>query len=111
MSSSNYSYSSSSFTSSTSFSGGQGTGQAYQSTTHSDPSGTRVQTTSQNLGEPPVQETRHYDADGRQVLDGGRTLGQGSERGRIEDETDESKNDRTYRERKEDEYPKREGGA
>jgi len=46
-------------------------------------------------------------------LESGRTLGQpgGNERGRIEDVTDESENDRVYRERMEDEYAKREGGA
>lgn len=123
MSSFNFSYSSSSFVSASSSSGGQRTGQAYQSTTHSDPSGTRVQTTSQSFGQPAVQETRKYDANGRQILEGGKTLGQGQGQGqsggnasrRIEDVTDadenESENDRLYRERMEDEYAKREGGA
>ncbi|TVY34114.1 hypothetical protein LOCC1_G007790 [Lachnellula occidentalis] len=122
MSSFNFSYSSSSFVSASSSSGGQRTGQAYQSTTYSDRSGTRVQTTSQNLGQPPIQETRKFDANGRQILEGGQTLGQGQGQGgsgdasrRIEDVTDmdenESENDRLYRERMADEYAKREGGA
>jgi len=66
-------------------------------TTSSSPSGTKVQTASQNLGEPVVQETRNYDSDGRQILEDGRTLGQGNsgsedrriEDRRIEDVTDE----------------------
>lgn len=56
-------------------------------------------------------------------MEGGKTLGQGQGQGqsggnasrRIEDVTDadenESENDRLYRERMEDEYAKREGGA
>jgi len=66
-------------------------GQRYVQTTSSDPSGTRIQTASQNLGEPVVQETRHYDSDGRQILQDGRVLGQGSSAGdsmRIEDVTE-----------------------
>jgi len=44
-----------------------------------------VQTTSQNLGEPAVQETRFFDAEGREVLEGGRTVGAGrGQVGRIE---------------------------
>jgi hypothetical protein len=34
-----------------------------------------VQTTSQNLGEPAVQETKYYDAQGNQVLNDGRRIG------------------------------------
>jgi len=84
-----------------------------------------VQTTSQNLGQPAIRETRNYDANGRQVLEGERTLGQGQLSGsgdangivnggrRIEDvtDTDEGEKDRLYREKMEDEYAKREGGA
>ena len=49
---------------------------------------------SQRLGEPGVMETRQYDSDGRQILEGGRGLGQreGSvvdESRRIEDVSDE----------------------
>ncbi|TVY16348.1 hypothetical protein LARI1_G005347 [Lachnellula arida] len=121
MSSFNFSFSSSSSISASSSSGVQRTGQSYQSTTHSDPSGTRVQTTSQRVGQPAIQETRNYDAHGRQILEDGKTLGQGQGQGggnasrRIEDVTDadenENGNDRLYRERMEDEYAKREGGA
>jgi len=61
-------------------------------TTSSNPSGTRVQTVSQNLGEPLVYETRQYDSAGRQILEDGRALRQGtsgSEARRIEDLSDE----------------------
>jgi len=61
-------------------------------TTSSNPSGTKIQTTSHNLGEPAVHETRYYDAQGNQILEGGRVLGQsnaGAETRRIEDVTDE----------------------
>jgi len=84
MSSQNKSYSytsSSSSYSSSSTSNGQTTGQAYRETTHSNPSGTRVQTTSRNLGEMPVQETRYFDDEGREVLEDGRTLGTGKREG------------------------------
>jgi hypothetical protein len=41
---------------------------------------------SQTLGEEPVYEERHYDAQGRQVIDDGRGSGQqGQGQGRIED--------------------------
>jgi hypothetical protein len=66
-------------------------------TTSSDPTGTKVQTASQNLGEPTVRETRYYDAEGRQILEGGRVLGHGNTGGetmRIEDVTDEQEDDR-----------------
>jgi len=61
-------------------------------TMSSSPSGTRVQIATQKLGEPIVHETRNYDSEGRQILDDGRELGQGSsgnEARRIEDVTDE----------------------
>jgi hypothetical protein len=79
-SSTSFSYSSSS----SSFNNGESRGTTYQSTSHSDPSGTRVQTMSQNLGELPVQETRYYDSEGNQVLEDGRTLGDAKPVGRIE---------------------------
>jgi len=72
-------------------------GQVYRQTTSSDPTGTTVQTASQNLGEPAVHETRYYDSEGRQVLEGGRVLGQGNTAGearRIEDVTDEQEDGR-----------------
>ena len=36
----------------------------------SDGSGTTMRTSSQNLGEAPVQEVRHFDSRGREVLGG-----------------------------------------
>ena len=111
------SYSSASYSSITS-TNGQRTGTAYQQTTTSNPSGTTVNTRSQNLGEPVVQETRNYDNAGNQILEDGRVIGEGNagwQQGRIADveveELDENENDRKYREAMEDEYAKREGGA
>ena len=82
-------------------------------TSSTDPSGqTTVQSASQNLGEPVVQETRTYDQEGRQLISGGND-GSGVGMGRrIEDVSDEQKErDRVYEERMEEEYAKREGGA
>jgi hypothetical protein len=76
--------------------------------------------TAQQLGRPAVQESRYYDAEGRQILEDGRVLGQsvqtaGSEQRRIEDVSEEPQRGmekkREYEERMEDEYAKREGGA
>jgi len=64
---------------------GQQIGQAYKQTTRFDPSGTHVQTTSQTLGEPVVQETRYFDGEERKVLEGERTVGaKRREAGRIQ---------------------------
>jgi hypothetical protein len=101
---STYSYSSSSYSSSTSSRDGQRSGHAYAETAHSNPSGTTVNRRSQNLGEPVVEETSYYDAEGRPV----QSVEGGGERGRIEDVTDEQPG---YEERMGDEYAKREGGA
>jgi hypothetical protein len=77
----------------------------------------------QQLGQPAVQESRYYDAEGRQILEDGRVLGQsaqsaqsaGSEQRRIEDVSEGPQRgvekEREYEERMEDEYAKREGGA
>jgi len=76
--------------------------------------------TAQQLGQPAVQESRYYDAEGRQILEDGRALGQsgqsaGSEQRRIEDVSEEPRRDvekeREYEERIEDEYAKQDGGA
>lgn len=122
-----YSSSSSSFTSS----GGtqqSGTRNATYSTT--DPSGTTTtHTMSQNLGEPAVQEIRRFNSSGRELPTvesnssaGDRMIGSGASasasasattgtgNNRVEDVT-ESEADREYRERMEEEYAKREGGA
>jgi hypothetical protein len=85
MSSQNYTYTSQTFYSSSSTSNGQKSGHAYHQTTHSDPYGTHVQTTSQNLGEPPVQDIRSFDSAGRPIAESGRTIGAGSrDAGRIQ---------------------------
>ena len=112
---SSYSYSSK-YSSSISSHNGQRTGQAYQQTTSSNPSGTTVRLQAQNLGGRAIQETRRFDSEGRQILEDGRTLGQGAgsglSHGRIEDvSNDQREKDRLYEERMEDEYAKREGGA
>jgi len=82
----------------------------------SNPSGTTVRTTSRNHGEPAIEETRRYDAQGRELIEGG-AGNTTSSQGRIqdvevEDVTDqETDADKQYRENMEDEYAKREGGA
>lgn len=128
MSSSSFSFSSSSYSSSSStgHNGQRTTGHAYSSEQHSDPHGTTVRTTTRTNDEPVVEETRYYDASGREVpehegrIREGRTLGQEgatshAQRNRVEDvsggEGQEDRTDRVYRERMEDEYAKREGGA
>ena len=111
----NYSsYTSSSYTSysSSSTSGGQTTGHRYAEQSHTNPQGTTVQTASQKLGEPVYTESRQYDSSGRPMVEGS-SVGQGTHRiegGRVED-ISEQEADRRYRERMEDEYAKREGGA
>lgn len=61
---------------------------------------TFVRSVNQNLGEPPVESTRQYDSEGRQLTGSG---ADGSRR--IEDVSDEqqAQNDRLYEERMEDE--------
>jgi hypothetical protein len=62
------------------------TGSAYQELSHIDPSGARVQTTSQNIGEPAVRETKYFDAQGNQVFSDGRRIGGAqAPQGKIED--------------------------
>lgn len=111
-SSSSFSFSSSSHSSSHNSRDGHNnnhtssTGHAYSTQSYTDPSGrTTVKSTSQNLGEAPVRETRSFDAQGRELAGTA-----GSDR-RIEDVTDREENDRAYEERIEEEYAKREGGA
>lgn len=67
-----YQYASFSSSSTTTDNGVQKSGSAYQEISRADPSGTRVQTTTQEMGGPVVQETRFYDAEGREVVGGGR---------------------------------------
>lgn len=107
--SSSYSYSSSS----SSNNNGQHSGVRHSTSSHTDPSGTTVRTSSQNLGEPTIEETRHYDTQGRELL--GAPQGLSGNQRRIQDieveDVTESENDKKYREAMEDEYAKREGGA
>ncbi|KAL1303951.1 hypothetical protein AAFC00_000401 [Neodothiora populina] len=120
------SHSSSSFTSSsyTSFSSsssssnnGRMSGQAYMSQSSSDPRGTTVRTVSHTLGEPSVEETRHYDNQGRELLSAHSAPGADQRRIQdievedVTDQLDETEADKKYREAMEDEYAKREGGA
>ena len=109
------SFSSVSFSSSSTSttSNGQTTGHRSMQQTTTDPTnGTTVQTSTQNVGEPEVRETRHYESQGRELLEG--SGGAGASR-KIEDVSDSSSSqaerDALYEERMEDEYAKREGGA
>ena len=98
-----------SYSSSSSRDGEQVSGTRKSQTTYSDGSGTTVKSSSQNIGEPVVQDEKRYDPQGRELLSG--TDGAGQNR-RIEDVSDEQKQrDREYEERIEEEYAKREGGA
>ena len=110
---SSYSFtsSSSSNTTSTNAAGEQTTtGHRTSQQTTSDPTnGTTVHTSTQNMGEPAVQETKHYDPQGRELLEGGSSSGGR----RIEDVSDakQAERDAEYEERMDEEYAKREGGA
>lgn len=109
------SYVSTSVSYTTSSSNGQRNGQAYRKESHSTPEGRTTRTSTQNLGQPMVQETRHYDGQGRELLGSGQPMNQRtiqqSGGGRIEEIADESEADRSYKEKMEDEYAKRDGGA
>ncbi|KAI1090664.1 hypothetical protein F5B19DRAFT_462372 [Rostrohypoxylon terebratum] len=111
----NFSYSQSSVSFSSSISrDGKTTGSRYVEHTTSDPMGTTTHIASQRSGEPVYHERRDYDASGRPVASGGRSIGGSNvDTGRrIEDVSDEQReNDKLYEERIEDEYAKREGGA
>ncbi|KAI6082099.1 hypothetical protein F4821DRAFT_247790 [Hypoxylon rubiginosum] len=115
-SNSNFSFSSSSvsYSSSTTHNGNT-TGTHYAEHTTSNPSGTTTHTASQRLGGPTHHEQREYDASGRLVSSEGRAVsGNNTDSSRrIQDVSDEQQreNDRLYEERIEDEYAKREGGA
>ncbi|KAI1864655.1 hypothetical protein JX265_008379 [Neoarthrinium moseri] len=100
-----YSYTSSSSSFSSNINGRQ-TGHSYKETSQTTPEGTTVRTTSQNLGERPVTHTQQFDSQGRELI--GDNTGGASRR--IEDVSSEEA-DHGYKERMEDEYAKREGGA
>lgn len=119
---SSYSFSSTSFSSSETRNGTT-TSHSYTEEQRSDPQGTTVHSTTQNdPNAPAVQEVRYFDAGGHEIpaeraahrgLEGAPRADDSSRR--IEDVSDqdrrESDVDRLYRERMEDEYAKREGGA
>lgn len=97
-SSASYSYSSSS---SRSNNNGQATGQASMQQTYTDPSGnTHVKTSNQALGQPVVQDSRSYDAQGQELA--GTTSG-GSSRITDVSDSEQAKRDAEYEERMEDE--------
>ena len=107
--SSSYSYSSSS-----SNMNGTTTGHRAVQQSNTGPDGaTTVTRATQNLGQPVVQETQHFDSQGRQTLPGTGSNGQGGVQSRIQDVSDDAQaaRDREYLERMEEEYAKREGGA
>ncbi|KAI9693452.1 MAG: hypothetical protein M1820_009245 [Bogoriella megaspora] len=82
---------------------------SYREATHTNPSGTTVQTESREPGQPAIQERYTVPSSGT----GAAVEGAGA-RGRIEDVTDEEAQkarDKEYEERMEGEYAKREGGA
>lgn len=87
---------------------GQTTGVSHSQQSQTTPSGTTTHTSSQNLGEPVNQETRHFDAQGRELP--ASTSGS-SASNLIEDESTQQDKDAQYEERMEEEYAKREGGA
>lgn len=101
MSSQNYStFQSSSYSSSS-----DGTGNTYTEATSSNPSGTTIQRTTKEAGQPAVSKTTHLPTGGG--VGNTQVEGTGSNR-RIEDVTD---TDQAFEEAMEDEYAKREGGA
>lgn len=77
---------------------------------YTGPDGQTITTSAtQNLGAPVIQQTRRYDDQGRDLLDGPQS------QGRIQDVSEgdaaQAARDREYEERMEEEYAKREGGA
>ncbi|EME89505.1 uncharacterized protein MYCFIDRAFT_181565 [Pseudocercospora fijiensis CIRAD86] len=101
-STSSYSYSSSS---SSSTSEGVTTGSRSAQHVYTDSEGnTTVKTANQNLGEPVIQDTRHFDSSGQERVGALGSSGATTSR-RIEDVSDEdqARRDREYEERMEDE--------
>lgn len=95
---------------------GQQTGHSYSQQSSTTPAGTTTRTTTQQLGQPSVEEVRHYDNRGQELLNAptGSNTNQRRIQGdfEVEDVTDEvDAADKKYREAIEDEYAKREGGA
>jgi len=108
--SSSFSFSSTTNSSSSSSNGQQTTGHRSVHQTTSDPvNGTTVKSSTQEHGQPAVEQTKHYDPQGRELLEG--PGGVGSSR-QIEDVSEsQAQRDAEYEERMEEEYAKREGGA
>ncbi|KAG9524972.1 hypothetical protein KCU99_g2778, partial [Aureobasidium melanogenum] len=112
--SSSFTSTSYSYSSSTSSSNGQTTGVSHSTRSHTNPDGTTVRTTQQNMGGPTIEETRYYDSQGREQLGLPSNATNNQRRLQdfeVEDVTDESEADKKYREAMQDEYAKREGGA
>jgi hypothetical protein len=105
-STSSFSFSSTINSSSSRTTDGQTTSHHSTHQTTSDPvNGTTVRTSTQENGQPAVEQTKHYDSQGRELLEGpgGR---------QIEDVSGtQAQRDAEYEERMEEEYAKREGGA
>jgi len=98
-----------SYSTSNSVNGEQVSGSRHSEASYTDHSGTTVKSTSQQLGEPVVEEEQRFDPQGRELVGGADSAGSNR---RIEDVSDEQKErDRQYEENIEDEYAKREGGA
>lgn len=111
---SSYSSSSTSYASTTANGSTLTSGTRSVQTSHTDASGTTVvNTATQNLGEPAVQESRRFDSQGRELVGESADGGSRIEGPRVEEVTDaeQNENDKRYLERMEDEYAKREGGA
>jgi hypothetical protein len=109
-SSSSFSFSSTINSSSNTSHNGQTTSHRSTHQTTSDPvNGTTVKTSTQEHGQPAVEQTKHYDPQGRELLEGPGGAGSGRQ---IEDVSgSQAQRDAEYEERMEEEYAKREGGA
>lgn len=98
------SYSSTSYTTSSSSNGGQPHVQSYtESANYDSRSGGHVQRESRETGQPTLTERREIPVQGQ--------LSSGADTSRQIEDVTESEADKLYRERMEDEYAKREGGA
>ena len=109
-STSSFSFSSTINSSSSSNHNGETTSHRSTHQTTSDPvNGTTVRTSTQENGQPAVEQTKHYDSQGRELLEG--PGGAGGSR-QIEDVSgSQAERDAEYEERMEEEYAKRKGGA
>ena len=101
---------------------GHSSGHSYSQQTSTDPRGTTTRTTSSQIGRPTVEQVRHYDNHGRELLTAPHassaninTNSNNNQRRiqdfEVEDVTDQVDAETKYKEAMEDEYAKREGGA